>query len=185
MFTFHLSSCITLSLNSAVLNVFLQEVEYAIEVVLSDESRYTIYRTLKEVATLNVSLPYNNCEWRIVRRSTTCLSLWKGSIIIIALIILFHGTIYLRPKCSQSFHSRLATSKRKRGKYRTALWSRQCLDHNEPLGMIVPLRSYWTPISRNCLVYLPPLWRAILSMASSPWEHQIWMSQEKQSEHYH
>ena len=30
--------------------------EYAIEVVLSDESRYTIYRTLKEVATLNVSV---------------------------------------------------------------------------------------------------------------------------------
>lgn len=33
---------------------FLQEVEYAIEVELSDESKYTVFRTLKEVATFNV-----------------------------------------------------------------------------------------------------------------------------------
>ena len=44
--------------NSGIMHYFflLQEVEYAIEVVLSDESRYTIFRTLKEVATFNVSL---------------------------------------------------------------------------------------------------------------------------------
>lgn len=34
--------------------IFLQEVEYAIEVSLSDESTYTVFRTLKEVATFNV-----------------------------------------------------------------------------------------------------------------------------------
>ncbi len=34
---------------------FLQEKEYAIEVVLSDESQYTTYRTIKEIANLNVS----------------------------------------------------------------------------------------------------------------------------------
>ena len=35
--------------------LLLQEVEYAIEVILSDESKYTVFRTLKEVATFNVS----------------------------------------------------------------------------------------------------------------------------------
>ena len=34
--------------------VCMQAVEYAIEVVLSDESQYTVYRTIKDIATFHV-----------------------------------------------------------------------------------------------------------------------------------
>lgn len=46
------------TINLHVYCLYPQEVEYAIEVTLSDESQYTIYRPIKEIALFHVS-PWN------------------------------------------------------------------------------------------------------------------------------
>ena len=39
---------------TSCVHVRMQAAEYAIEVVLSDESQYTVYRTIKDIATFHV-----------------------------------------------------------------------------------------------------------------------------------
>ncbi len=67
-------------LTVSVMFSFLQEKEYAIEVVLSDESQYTTYRTIKEIANLNVSLCCMGSESNVVQQlfimdCTRCLAI--------------------------------------------------------------------------------------------------------------
>lgn len=53
-------------MHSNIMPYYLQETEYAIEVELSDESQYTMYRSLKDIANFQVRIDdhsrysYNN-----------------------------------------------------------------------------------------------------------------------------